>query len=160
MWYHWSIIVGPKVETPGSKGTMFHAMEKIALVDGKAQSSWEFQERTTSMGATRMILVRIRVGKVASMERLSSVLRSTKIKGTEPGWNCVAWVKEALESLKDDGKALGTSKIDWVSIRDTAMRYVEQKKLQHRFDGTANSGEFNHLKVATWDCLEGKEVVA
>lgn len=139
---------------------MFHAMEKIALVDGRAQSSWEFQERTTSKEATRMILVRIRVGKVASMERLSSVLRSTKIKATEPGWNCVAWVREALEGLKDDGKALGTSKIDWVSIRDTAMRYVEQEKSQHRFDGTASSEDFSRTKVATWDCLEGKEVVA
>lgn len=108
------------------------------------------------MAATAMILVRVLVGKVANTERLCSVLRSTNVKGNQPGWNCVVWVEEALQGLKEDGKALGTSKIDWTSVRDTAMRYVEQKKQQHRFDGKK---VFDMSKVATWDLLEGKETV-
>lgn len=103
-----------------------------------------------------MILARILVGKVANTERLNSVLKSTGIKATQPGWNCVVWVKEALQGLEEDGKALGTSKTNWTSVRDAAMRYVEQKNAQGRFNG---KGKFDRSKVATWDMLEGKEAI-
>lgn len=153
--YHWGLTVGPKVEEKDAEGTMFHAKEKMALVDGTVRSVWEFEERPTTLGPTRMILGRILVGKVANVDRLTSVLRSIKIKPTQLGWNCVVWVQEALQGLKEDGKALGTSKLDWDFVRDTAMHYIEQKKSQHRFDG---KGEFDQSKVATWDCLEGREI--
>lgn len=108
--YHWAIIVGPKVEDEHSTGTIFHARERISIVDGEAQSSWVFEDRPTALMATAMQLVRILVGKVASTERVESVLKSTSVKNAQPGWNCVSWVKEALESLEKEGKAMGTSK--------------------------------------------------
>jgi hypothetical protein len=40
---------------------------------------------------------------------LQSVLRRVPIIEETPGWNCVAWVEEALQQLERDGKALGTS---------------------------------------------------
>ena len=66
----------------------------------------------------------------------------------------MSWVKEVLKALEDDGKVLGTSKIDWQVVRDNAMRYVEEKKTQHRWDGQAT---FDQTQVATWDLLEGVE---
>jgi len=107
------------------------------------------------MAPTAMILVRILVGKVASTKRLESVLRSTSIKGAQPGWNCVVCVKEALQGLEEDGKALGTSITDWTSVRNAVMRYVERKIAQHRFDGKA---KFDLSKVATWNILESQEL--
>lgn len=74
------------------------------------QSLWEFEERKISMAPTAMVLVRVIVGKVANATRLESTLRSTPIKGGQPGWNCVVWAKDALEALEKDGRALGTSK--------------------------------------------------
>lgn len=154
--YHWAIIVGPKSEGRDSQGIMFHAREKMAVVDGKPLSFWEFEERSTSMAPTSAILVRIVVGKVANIERVNSVFRAVRVKSTEPSWNCVSWVQEALQGLEEDRKAIGTSKIDWSSVRDAAMRYMEQKTSQHRFDG---QGTFDMSKVATWDLLVGEEAV-
>jgi hypothetical protein len=50
----------------------------------------------------------------------------------QPGWNCVFWVKEALEMLKADPKALGTSVVEWEKVRSEAMGYCQRKKDQHR----------------------------
>jgi hypothetical protein len=124
--------------------------------DGTVRSSWQFEEREITMFATAMVLVHVVIGKVANLKRLESTLRSTPIKGEEPGWNCVVWVKDALEALEKDRKALGTSNTDWGTVRNAAMRYVEGKKAEHRFDG---KGNFDMQEVATWDLLEGKELI-
>jgi hypothetical protein len=109
---------------PNSEGRRMHAKEKMTTEDGTPRYVREFEDKETSM-----VLVRILVGRVESMERLSSVLRSVPVKVAVPGWDCVSWVREALEALEKDGKALGTSKTDRSLVRDTAMQYVEQKKL-------------------------------
>ncbi|KAI1325731.1 hypothetical protein F5Y16DRAFT_411254 [Xylariaceae sp. FL0255] len=64
--------------------------------------------------------------------------------------------KEAMEVLLQDGKALGTSAKSWTAVRDMSMQYVAQKKAAHRFDG---KGNYDLARVATWDMLEGKEIV-
>lgn len=90
------------------------------------------------------------------MERLLQIIRSIPVRPDEPGWNCVWWVKEALQALKADGKTLGTSVVDWETVRDVAMRYVQKKKDEHRFDG---KGNFDMQKAATFDLIEGKETI-
>lgn len=106
-----------------------------------------------------MILVRIQVAKVTDMRSLEGMLRSVPVRGGQPGWNCVEWVKEALAILQNGNKALGSSVLDWVTVRDTAMWYVEKKSREHRFDGLAAPGQFDTSKVSTYDLLEGKELV-
>lgn len=135
---------------------MLHAREKMSSVDGIFRSSWEFEERKVSMAPTTMVLVRIVIGNVANVKRLESALRLTPVKGERPGWNCVLRLTKALEGVERDGKALGTSDTGWGNVRNTATRYVEQKKAQHRFDGTGN---FDMSKLATWDMLGGRELV-
>ena len=75
------------------------------------------------------------------------IIRKAPIKPGEPGWNCVIWVKEALTALQADGKALGTSNVNWNAVRDAAMWYVEKKKAEHRFDG---KGNYDSSKAPTW----------
>jgi hypothetical protein len=103
-----------------------------------------------------MLLVRIMVGKVADGHRLVEILRGTPIRGGQPGWNCISWVKEALEVLAEE-RALGTSVLDWSRVRDEAMAYCQRKKDQHRFDG---QGNFDMKKAATYDLLMEKEIIA
>ena len=67
----------------------------------------------------------------------------------------MSWVKEALEKLKADTKALGTSVIEWGRVRSEAMGYCQRKKDQHRFDG---QGNFYMSKVPTFDLMERKEI--
>jgi hypothetical protein len=103
-----------------------------------------------------MLLVRITVGKVEDGNRLVKILRDTPIRQGQLGWNCVAWVKEALETLEVDPKALGTRVTEWEKVRSGAMDYCQRKKDQHRFDG---QGNFDMEVAPTYDLIEQKETI-
>jgi hypothetical protein len=151
--YHWAILVGPKLEDDECRGMRYHAKERVI----QSGTEWVFDEQDIPLKPTGMILVRIMIGKVEDKARLVSVLRNTPIRQGLPGWNCVSWVKEVLEGLKTDGKAMGTSVLEWESVRDEAMRYCQRKKDQHRFDGL---GSYDLSKVPTYDLIERKETIA
>jgi len=140
--YHWAFIFGPKEEKDGTQGVRYHAIN---------------QERSTSLEATNMLLVRVMIGKVVDSEGLKGVMRNIQIKNNDPAWNCVIWIKEALAKLAG-GKTMGTSQLDWQTVRDTVMTYVEDKKAQHRFDGKVPKGQFDTRRAATFDLLTGKEM--
>lgn len=153
--YHWALIVGPKVEKDTSQGFRFHAKESLSFENGIQNSVWSFEERSTSMTQTSMVLVRVLFGKIENTERLKAILRSVPMRGDRLGWNCIGWIEEALEVLQRDGQVLGTSITSWTPIRDAAMQYVDRKKKEHRFDGNG----LKSSRVATWDLLEGKETI-
>ena len=105
---------------------------------------------------TKMLLVRVMIGKVANIDRLEKALRDTPVVQSDRTWNCVTWVKNALGALQVEGRAVGTSQLDWQSVRDAAMRYCQEKRDQHRFDG---SGTFDLRKAPTYNLLEGRETI-
>jgi len=117
---------------------------------------WVYEEISCTLEATNMLLVRVLIGKVEQRDRLESLMGSVPVVQDNAAWNCVSWVKEALRKLQADGRAIGTSQLDWKAVRDAAINYVERKKEQHRFDG---NGNFNLKKAATFDLLAGVEVV-
>ncbi|KAK7697938.1 hypothetical protein SLS64_013025 [Diaporthe eres] len=159
--YHWALLVGPKHEDSNSTGKRFHVKETMTTVDGRTQSRWVFEERDIGMNPTAMILVRVIIGKVASLERVAAVLREVPVRDNQSGWNCVWWLREALEMLRADGKALGRSaSVAWEEAGEAAMGFVRRKEREHRFDGRAAPGWFDMNRVATYDLLRGEEVVA
>lgn len=108
------------------------------------------------MQSTGQILVRLLVAKVTDRDRLLQVLRAVPVVQDDPDWNCVLWVREALSTLEKDGRAVGTSQLDWQTVRNAAMTYCQKKKNAHRFDGKA---KFDMTKPATYDLLEMKETI-
>ncbi|QPH02856.1 hypothetical protein C2857_007074 [Epichloe festucae Fl1] len=157
--YHWALIVGPKTESNTSRGRRFHAKEKLHVFGNPPmpQYVWEYVEEDISMMPTSMLLVRVVFGKVKELSRLKSIFRNIPIRHEVGGWNCVAWVREAVETALQDRRVLRLSEsLNWDSVRDVAMWYVEQKKAAHRFDG---QGDYDQTKAATWDMLEGIERV-
>jgi hypothetical protein len=146
------LLVGPKEEMSMNKGTRYHARERMT----PEGSQWVFEELSTSMMTTKMILVRILVAKVENTDKLAQLLRQIPIREGEEGWNCVLWVKEALSELEKSNKTIGTSMMEWGAVRDAAMEYCQRKKDQHRFDG---KGKFDTSRVSTFDLIEGKETI-
>lgn len=69
-------------------------------MDRQLQASWQFEEVDIWMLPVDMLLARIVVAKVLDRDRVASVLGSTPIRMGVEGWNCVAWVKEALALLR------------------------------------------------------------
>ena len=155
--YHWGLIVGPKEESDDSRGTRYHVRDRQV---GAGQARWDFEQQNITLAATNMLLVRVLIGKVTNRQRLQSALESIPVRQGDPAWNCVIWVKQALAELQADKKAIGTSQLDWRRVRDTAMKYVQDKKDQHRFDGRAPQGKFDMRNAATFDLLAGREVIA
>ncbi|KAL3412674.1 hypothetical protein V8F44DRAFT_632632 [Aspergillus fumigatus] len=119
--YHWALIVGLKVEAEDSISIRYHTKERLKLGGG---SEWFFED---------------------NRNYLVEILRNTPIHQGQLGWNCVFWVKKALETLKVNPKALGTSIIKWEKVRSA-----------HRFDG---QGNFNMRKVPTYDLIKRKEII-
>lgn len=134
-------------------GKRYHAKERLTQGGG---SEWYFDECKCRLVQTSMLLVRIMIAKVKDNDQLTSILRSTPIRQGESGWNCISWVKEALEKLEADKQALGTSVTEWASVRDGAMSYCQTKKDQHRFDG---QGDFDMGKAPTYNLMEGVETI-
>ncbi|EQK97991.1 hypothetical protein OCS_06296 [Ophiocordyceps sinensis CO18] len=157
--YHWALILGPKFEDDEARGKRFHAKESLSFEQGQRRTVWAFEEREIGMAPTAMILVRILVAKVKNRDRLISVVRGVPIRGGQPGWNCVEWVREALQMIQMDRKAIGTAVVDWPTVRDASLRYVMEKEADHRFDGQAAPGLYDTEKVPTWTLLEGSESI-
>jgi hypothetical protein len=131
----------------------YHAKEFL-VTDGK----WEFafEEKECNLMATNVLLVRVLIAKVEDSGRLAHVFRNTPIRTREEGWNCVSYVRDALEKLATENKVLGTKIIDWQKVRDGAMQYCQHKRDNHRFDG---QGQFDMSVAPTYDLLEAKETV-
>lgn len=96
------------------------------------------------------------VGKVAKPERLCQILENVAVVQDDPAWNCVAWVREALAALQADPKVMGTSDLDWDTIRDNILAYCRKKKAEGRFNGTGN---FDIEVPATYDMLLKQETL-
>jgi hypothetical protein len=131
----------------------------MQIVAGTPQNVWTYENREMSLQPTSAILVRIAIGKIARRARLVEVFARTPIRAGHAryeGWNCVWWIQEGLSWAALDGKALGTARTDWTFVRDTAMWYVAKKAADHRFDGQR---QFDQGKIATWDAIDGKELV-
>ncbi|KAK8044659.1 hypothetical protein PG993_004683 [Apiospora rasikravindrae] len=114
--YHWSFIVGPKNESEGSRGTKFHVKNFVGSQDGVAGSMWQYEEAEVPMAPVSGLLVRVMIAKVNDKDRLQEVFRGIPTRPSIPGWNCVGWVKEAVEALASDPRALGTCAKDWVGF--------------------------------------------
>ncbi len=156
--YHWALLACAKNEDEDSRGTRFHAKENMLRVP----FIWEYTEEHTGSGQTHRLLVRIAIAKIRDTAALHETLRRVPIRAGQPGhddWNCVGWVREAVEMLQDTTNVLGTAVLDWATVRDTVMGYVQRKIDEHRFDGT-RPGEFDVNRPATYDLMEGKEVNA
>ncbi|KIW76986.1 hypothetical protein Z517_09430 [Fonsecaea pedrosoi CBS 271.37] len=130
--YHWAFMIGPKVEEPDKDGVRYRAKNKVTQ-DG---IHWEFEKGTVPLRPTNMLLVRVLIGKVDDLSRLDAILCRTPVKDGAKDWNCVAWLKDALELVGKDKAALGTSVIPWDTVRKAAMEYCNQKR---RPDGSLHS---------------------
>lgn len=131
----------------------YDAKERLTTA---GQSEWYFEEKEVELLATGMLLVRITIGKVVKNARLVRVLHEVPVRQSKRGWNCVSWMKEALEAIDTDGQALGTSVVGWQTARERAMWYIEKKKAEHRFDGKWN---FDMRFAPTYNLLDGKETM-
>ena len=118
---------------------------------------WNYEKRDVRLGATRQLLVRVMIGKIDDEKRLLEIFEKVPIRAdSDPDWNCVIWVKEALEALGRDDQALKSGVTDWIRVRDSAMTYCQQKRDDRRWD---RPDDFDMTKAPTYDLLKDKEMI-
>ena len=106
------------------------------------------------------------IAKILDMAALQEVLRGVSIRAGQPGqdnWNCVSWVREALEALQRTSNVLGTAVLDWDTVRDSVMNFAQRKVDERHFESTgagagAGAGAFDNNKPATYEFIDGKEL--
>lgn len=150
------MLVGPKNESKDpqlEEGTKFHAKE-FPKSPGPG-FEFRFEERLISLKAVDMILVRIMLAKVEDTEKLARLLRQVPIgQREEGGWNCVAWVKDALLRIERSEGVVGTNVLGWDAVREAALSYCRRKRDQRRFDGT---DRYDPTQVPTFDLISTRE---
>ncbi|PYH43493.1 uncharacterized protein BP01DRAFT_402582 [Aspergillus saccharolyticus JOP 1030-1] len=133
--HHWAILIGSKAATNAGSSVQYHAKERISQ-EGK--SEFFFEEHDAS---AQMLLI----------------LRGIPVSQNVSGWNCVSWVKEALEVVDADTQALASTRVcDWGRVRDAAIEYCQRKKDQHRFDG---KGDYDMGVIPTYDLMVGRGLI-
>ena len=150
-------MVGPNKERrkPGSPRTGLRLQAKDPpSLDGKTR--WVYEETEIPLLTEKMILIRVMIGKVRRRQRLLSIARNLPLVQDDPEWNCVIWVKDTLNALQADKRAMGSSILDWATVRSETINYIETKKAQRRFE---DGSGFDSTRPATWDLLQRKEII-
>jgi len=148
--YHWAFIIGPKVETePEVPGMRYHV--KNAPVVG-----WKYEEAELgNVKKTNTLLARILIAKIEDEERLVKIFRSAPVVNNDANWRCRTWVADVLATINKDGKAVGTSELDWKKIEALAREYVGKKTAAKRYESVAELD----LPRPTFDLIQGKEIL-
>ncbi|KAJ8128064.1 hypothetical protein O1611_g5570 [Lasiodiplodia mahajangana] len=153
--YHWALIVAPKTELDDqSRSIRFHAKQTPSAEP--PHLVWRYEEERLDIGARNILLTRVVIGNVLDMGRLRSIFANIPVRPDVPNWNCVGWVREAVEAALKDSEALSSSITSWEAVKEKSLWYIQKKTVEHRFDG---QGNFSGQKAATWDMLEDKEVI-
>lgn len=118
--------------------------------------AWEYEEiLLQNVQITTSLLVRVMIGKVEDLERLVAIFRIVPVIQNNPDWRCRTWCANALAAVAADGKAVGTSVLDWEHVEEAARWYAGQKTAEGRFSDSSLS-----LKPRpTWDLLQNKELI-
>jgi len=152
--YHWSLLIGPKNLKRGKNGIRLDARNVIR----DATQVWVSEQAHIHIGSTSTSLVRICIAKLVDTPRVLDLLHTVPVRPELPGWNCVSWVREALQELQPlqpKGDILGTSGVlEWEKVRNGAMTYVNRKIAEGRFTQSGDA-----TKVATWDLMKGQEII-
>ncbi|KAK8070766.1 hypothetical protein PG997_010969 [Apiospora hydei] len=109
--YHWGFLIVPRQEKAKAvPGTHCHVKN--------SPRGWVYEKRAfTNTRSTASLLVRVVIAKITDKKRLLQILRQI------PG----------LEAIKQDGKCVGTTILDWSTIEPMVREYAAAKTTNRRF---------------------------
>lgn len=164
--YHYALLVSSSSprNSSGAPLTKHHVKNTLQNTAGLLTQPWIYEtEAITISSKEPRLLACIIIAKLAlPTDRLNAIIRGTSIyqvddpSGKGQTFDCVEWVRLALEQLKMAG-ALTETSLDWDFIRKQSLQYVERKTEEGRWQVGWTGG--NADLIATYDMLKSKEVV-
>lgn len=149
--YRWGFIIGSKIENkPEVPGMRYH-------IKNHPVKGWVYEEASLkNVKNFEQLLARVVVAKVEDENNLVQILRTTTVVQDDPNWNCRTWVAGVLSNISKDGKAVGTSQLDWNKIEAQACDYVAKKTAAGRYEKALDL----EVPKPTWDIIENKEIIS
>lgn len=104
--FHWSIMIAPKRENGEEKPTVYDATNTIA--PGYESGQWRYRVRKDDLMGYGNFIARVLVAKLspAHAGTLDALFKTAPVVQDDPSWNCVSWVKGALDVLRASGGEL------------------------------------------------------
>lgn len=125
-------------------------------VTNSPSSQWNYEEmEVEDVQNAANLLARVLIAKVEDHGSLENIFRGIPVIQNDPAWRCRTWIEHALQGISNDGKAVGTSVLDWQRIEMTARGYIARKITEGRYQSGADIST-----KPTWDMLEDRELVA
>ncbi|OIW31575.1 hypothetical protein CONLIGDRAFT_229671 [Coniochaeta ligniaria NRRL 30616] len=157
--YHWGFIIGPKEDKKGKATELPAGLRCHVRNRGKKNvpgGEWYYEERPLANAQTSLqLLARIVVAKIEDEQRLLKIIRDAPVISGDSNWRCRTWVADILQRLKADGKAVGSSELDWARIEAFGRQYVASKNASKRYD----TQDLVLGPKPTYDLIEDKEIM-
>lgn len=151
--YLWGFIIGPKYE---NRFEVPVSGMQYRIIDDH-NGTWTFQEKkVANVKWDRFLRVRITIAKIEDEARLVEILRSVQVVQRDPRWSSLTWAAACVKAIEADGKAVGTSVLDWDQIEHAAREYVRGKELAGYYHDPPNV----YQARPTLDLMEGKETLS
>jgi hypothetical protein len=117
--YHWALLAVPANDNSLQPiAIRFHARDYYNSPD---QTHWIYEEIHVSARGTPKLLTQTYIGDVIEQERLLEILRDAPVK-QEKGWNCVSWVRRAMEMIWAEGILEGGRQDRWEALKLEALK--------------------------------------
>lgn len=164
--YHYALLVSssPTKNSTATSITKHHVKNTLQNTAGLLSQPWVCEsESITNLSEESRLLACIVIAKLTiSVDGVNAIIRETTIYQTDDPsgkgqtFDCVEWVRLALEQLKKAG-ALAEPKLDWDFMCEQSLHYVERKKKEGRWQIRWTGGNMD--SIATYDMLKSKEIV-
>jgi hypothetical protein len=128
--YHWALLaISSKDKSLQPIATRFHARDYYI---NPSQTHWIYEEIHVSSRGTPKLLSQTYIGDVVETERLFEILRDAPVK-QEMGWNCVSWVRGAMEMVWADevlegGKRDAWEGLEWKALIEADAEVVRRER--------------------------------
>ena len=122
--YHWALLA---ISSNSNQATRFHARDFFSSPE---QTRWFYEEIHVDARGTPKLLAKTLLGDIHGMERLFEALRDVPLVQQTAGWNCISWIRGALDAIEEDGEVLsGDSYIrDWVELKMLVLDAADAEK--------------------------------
>lgn len=146
--YHYALFISPKTgkEHIGSSASKHHALDTLQNVSGEKSNLWRYQHlHLDDVNNERYLLVRIIIGKIFAQVQVARILEEIPVyQRDDPDqekartFDCVAWVRDAVDKLQDSGAVSGLGSFEHIERR--SLQYVERKKNEGRWAQNSKPG--------------------
>lgn len=100
--HHWALLA---ISSGSNRATRFHA---INFFSSPEQTHWLYEEVHVDARGTPKLLAQTLIGEIVDLDRLLDVLRDVLLDQETPGWNCVSWIRSALDAIDEDCEVLSS----------------------------------------------------